>query len=561
MKINRAPYYLGLSLLLGTFPGCAVPDADGPADTFGLDFSMPEGSRTGGAIVFCVDGLTARIFDQMLQGGELPAIKKYFVDRGLYCPQATTNVPSLTLANLVSIVTGRLPGHHGVIGNNWFDRNRLVWRDYGNLAQKNALDRDYTDPTIYEQFHDQITFSVFYQPHRGATKFIENWASAGPPFLLGYFQYVDRLALYRFHIVMDIARQYRQFPAVTTVYQLAPDFRAYRHGLNSKEYRDAIKHTDRQIGRVLGDLARAGLLDKTVLVLISDHGLCQVDRHLDLKEFLRRDVGLAVGTNHWWENDPFEERLDDYRKFSTILFGSGDRYWALCLRKPIRDANGALVGFDPWNIRPSIKDLENYPAGCWYGSGKWQSKAPNEKAGVNLPKVLVEHEAVDAIACLAGTGRARVLRKTGQVEFRQEAGRGGKISYHLVSGKDPLGWEGKVPADMLNGKPAEGREWLKATLGTDFPDLPEQILAYFRAPKAGDVVLFAAPGWDFGTVNHAGHGGLRSEEMIVPLILAGPGVPQGRIQSARVVDLMPTLLKLLNRPVPPNLDGQSLLPE
>jgi len=89
----------------------------------------------------------------------------------------------------------------------------------------------------------------------------------------------------------------------------------------------------------------------------------------------------------------------------------------------------------------------------------------------------------------------------------------------------------------------------------------ERILAYFRSPRAGDMIVFAAPGWDFGGTHKGGHGGIRAEEdMHVPLLLAGPGVPHTRVDVARTVDLAPTLLQLLGKPVPKDYDGQSLLP-
>ena len=102
--------------------------------------------------------------------------------------------------------------------------------------------------------------------------------------------------------------------------------------------------------------------------------------------------------------------------------------------------------------------------------------------------------------------------------------------------------------------------WSAATRDTQFPDLPAQILAYFRAGRAADIAVFAAPSWDFKGRHRAGHGGLRPSDIHVPLLLAGPGVPHGRAISARTVDLMPTLLKLLGEPLPPGVDGIDLLP-
>jgi len=93
-------------------------------------------------------------------------------------------------------------------------------------------------------------------------------------------------------------------------------------------------------------------------------------------------------------------------------------------------------------------------------------------------------------------------------------------------------------------------------------------LAYFRAPRAGDLAIFASPGWDFLSPNRAGHGGLRAyDDMHVPLLLAGPGVPHKTIPAARTVDLVPTLLQLLKtdnpghavKNSPQKFDGQSLI--
>ncbi len=531
-----------LSLILSP-GGCGVPGARGNADSFGLNLAMPAGTLTRGAIVFLVDGVNAEVFDRMLQAGELPAIRKYFLDRGLYGPRATANIPSITLPSLTSIATGRFPGHHGITGNNWFDREGRIWRDYGTIAQKNKLDADYTAPTIFEQFPNLFSCSIFFQPHRGAKKFFENRTSAGPPFFFQWYEFVDRLTLYRLGELAALARKKRQWPAVTVCYLLAADFRAYRHGVRSAQYREALKHTDYQMGRVLGDLERAGLLDKLVIALVSDHGMAQVTRHFPIGSFLSEEIGLDIATEHLWEETRRSWREDYYRRFQAVSYGSGQRYWALCLRRPIRKGGGT-ADFAPWPVRPLPADLEAYPT----SSGE-----------ADLLSVLTGQEAIDAVAYAVGANCVRVRREAGEVEFHQAGGRGREITCRAISGADPLGWKSKVPAEALNGKAMTPRWWSAATADTQFPHLPAQILAYFRAARAADIAVFAAPTWDFKGRDRSGHGGLRAADMHVPLMLAGPGVPHGRIRSAGTVDLMPTLLELLGRPVPPGLDGKDLL--
>ena len=553
MATTRLKHAATFLLCAASLPlaGCGVPGPGGDPGSFGLDLSVgpqaalsADGAKVTGAVVFLVDGLNARIFDEMLTAGDLPRIKEHFVDRGLHAPRAVGNLPSITLANLTSIATGCLPGHHGILGNNWFDREKYLWRNYETIDQKNALDGDYTAPTIFERLSDRFTSSIFFQPHRGAGKWFENALSAAPPYGFGWYELVDRISLYRFGELAGLARDKQQWPAVTICYLLAPDFRAYENGVGSEKYREAIRHTDRQIGRVLGDFQRAGLYDKLAFVLVSDHGLGHVTRHWSLEQSLE-GLGLMVAGKELWEETSKLRRKDYYNKFDAVTYGSGDRYKAVCLRS--REANGDL---QPWPQRPIPVDLVGYPA--MFPDTTVPRKVP-------LLRSLVSPEAVDTVAYASGANLVRIQTMASGAEFSQPRGRGGDITYRLVSGTDPFGWKGKVPDEMLAGKPASGRAWLEATVDTEFPDLPEPLLAYFRAKRRGDIVLFAAPGWDFGKVNKAGHGGLRPSDMHVPLLLAGPGIPHGKLTAARSVDIMPTILHLLGKPIPKDIDGRNLL--
>lgn len=526
--------------------GCGVPRPDGNPTSFGVDFSVPNAPTPTrpSAIVFVVDGVNGSIFEEMLAAGELPALRRYFIDRGLYVRNAVASTPSVTLANETSLVTGLYPGHHGVTGINWFDRNPLIWRNYETIAQKNTLDGDYIARNLYEHFPDRSTYSLFYQPHRGTTKFFENWTSAGPPYFFRWYLFIDRLSLYRFGEMMDLARARGSLPALTIAYLLAPDHFAYDYGVSSEEYRESMRHTDRQIGRVLGDLERAGLLEETVLALVSDHSLLDVHHHFVVERFSREQLGLDVAPGRLWEKQPFEKRLQHYQRYSCVPYGSGDRYAALCLRKPVY-TDGTHVGWEPWPTRPSADDLASYPT----------AHGPTDLLGR-----LMEQEAVNAVAWSVGPDRVRVRLKAGEVEFHQPDGPGGEITCRIIDGADPLGWAGSVPEAMLNGAPADPQRWFEASADTDYPDLPAQIVAYFRAQRAGDIALFAADGWDFNDVHHAGHGGLLPGDLSTPLLLAGPGVPNVTIDHARTVDFVPTLLQLLGRPTSERLDGQSLLP-
>ena len=528
--------------------GCAaMPDQR--RATFGFDFRLPEPPQQTSAVVFFVDGVNPQVFQELLDADRLPNLKKYFMDRGLYIERCVANVPSVTLANETSFVTGLFPGRHGVTGINWFDRNGLIYRNYEEVNQKNTLDGDYTAPTIFERLADKTTFSLFFQAHRGATKFVENWMSAGPPFFFGWYNFVDRIALWRFDIVAHVARTRGEFPALVIAYLLAPDMVAYRSGISSKGYREALIHADAHIGRVLRDFEAAGLLDHLVLVFISDHGMTDVEHHWPIEKFLRDELRLGVAAHELADDFRFESRLNYYRKQSCVLAGSGERYRAVHLRKPRAAAasdTSENVTFENWLMRPSPDDLRAYPT--------------RDGRTVDLSEALRSAEAVDLVAYRPGPNRVHLVTKRGTAEVARPSGEARTFTYQVLKGNDPLGYDALLPPAMLLGRPHSAQEWLEATISTRYPDLVPQIMAYFEAPRAPDLAVFAAPGWDFGNHLKAGHGGVRPEDMFVPLLIAGPGVPHRRHPGpVRAVDVAPTLLELLGRPAPPGLDGRSLL--
>jgi arylsulfatase A-like enzyme len=76
------------------------------------------------------------------------------------------------------------------------------------------------------------------------------------------------------------------------------------------------------------------------------------------------------------------------------------------------------------------------------------------------------------------------------------------------------------------------------------------------------LVVTSDHGEAFGDHGQLGHGTTLYEELVrVPLLVRGPGIPAGRRLPGPVQleDLMPTLLDWLGLPVPPDLDGVSLL--
>jgi len=77
------------------------------------------------------------------------------------------------------------------------------------------------------------------------------------------------------------------------------------------------------------------------------------------------------------------------------------------------------------------------------------------------------------------------------------------------------------------------------------------------------VILWSDHGWHLGEKGITGKNSLWEESTRVPLIIAGPGLPQGQScpQPAELLDLYPSLLDLCGLPLVDGLEGLSLRPQ
>jgi arylsulfatase A-like enzyme len=128
---------------------------------------------------------------------------------------------------------------------------------------------------------------------------------------------------------------------------------------------------------------------------------------------------------------------------------------------------------------------------------------------------------------------------------------GGRYSYRPLTG-DPLaiGAHESLSHDESHD----------VTMDSDYPDAIAQIAHLAGSARSGEIMLSASRNWDYRAkwepIPHvSSHGALHREHMQVPLLLNRParGVPR------RTVDVMPSALTAIGRPVPEGLDGRSFL--
>lgn len=491
-------------------------------------------------VLFFVDGLDPAVLDSLARAGRTPQIKRHLLDRGVQIDHAVTVTPSITFAVNVSLATGQCPGHHGILGNTWFDRDRLIFENYNGVYDYQRVDSEFNPPTVFERAVGRQSATVLTPVHRGSTRHYANWLSTGVTWFFGTLEQVDALTAYRTGQVVREAAAVGRWPDVLWLYFPGVDHIGHHYGKNSPQYADAVVNIDTQVGRVIDVLARAGLYERTLLVFVADHGQEVTDpAHVnDLAGTLRR-MGLNVVTRSR-DSGEYPQRHARLANKRVALIDDGNRRAAVHLR----------VGTE-WSDRPTLGQVERF--GRDFGGARVRhNPAPFwDICLATMPPghlAAVRTRAGEALVT-DGVGRAVVERRIdppgpGGIAVTRTAAEW--FRYTVTSRPDPIRLADHAPARaLLDGQFHSSADWLNATCDAFAPDFVAQIVDYFDSPRSGDIVFFSTGPWQFAEANRGGHGGPTAADMHIPLIFAGAGLPAGRIRTARLVDVTPTLLEYL----------------
>jgi hypothetical protein len=178
----------------------------------------------------------------------------------------------------------------------------------------------------------------------------------------------------------------------------------------------------------------------------------------------------------------------------------------------------------------------------------WGRKSTFEELH-GLVERFLERDEVDIVAGLDERGRARIRSERGEAAAWIDGE--GFINYERLS-DDPFGYNG-LPGRM------SAEEALDLSIDTRYPDALLQIIQLLEAPRTGDLVLSANPGYDLrakheSPEHRSSHGALFREHMLVPVAISAA---VGK-EHMRTVDIYPTILSLMGKPLPDNIDGADL---
>lgn len=488
-----------------------------------------------GVVILFGDALRADVIEQGCRDGTLPSIRRYFHEGGMRCEHAITCIPSITYPVMTTMLTGATPDRHGIVGIWWFDRDAPRLRNYATIRHYRTLNHEFAPEwsTLYERLAPEPSVSVQHPITRGLQWNFDNWAPSGVMWFFGDFTAVDKLTASTLEHVAARANWDRQWPTVLMLYFPGPDALGTDRGASSPEYAWSIRHFDHQVGRVCDWLEREGLLDTTYVVLISDHGLVDTPQHIDLLGLVRDGWGRAA-TNQVVQDGSEQHRRAFWDQYDTVVIDQGTRFGMLYFR-----------GDSGWAEIPAPMEVERII-----------TDRPADQQLWNLP-------GIDVVAYLSPDGDVILRSPRGRARIESRQTDAGREFRYVPIPDDVLGYtaDPSVAAFVSAGFHDE-RAWIDRTADQSYPAVVPYLGPMLEHRRTGEVFVFPEAGF---TLNGepGGHGGLDPAEMRFTLYIRGPGLtPGGTWPVAHMVDIVPTLLNLLNQPTDDlGLQGVPRLPQ
>ncbi|HWD69842.1 MAG TPA: alkaline phosphatase family protein [Solirubrobacteraceae bacterium] len=464
-------------------------------------------------ILVVIDAMKPEMLDRAIASGRAPALKR-IAQQGVYVNDVVAAFPSVTPVCAATITTGVGPDQHLIPSMNWYHRVEQRYVEYGSsfsatrqfgvvrsltdtIYRMNAEHLSHDTPTVFESLDDMglrtagTTYLIYRGRHqhdvaqesalaRLVTSTLFRRTIFGPQELFYADLYASRRTGCRGQLGMPGVRD--QHTGCVGSYLVEhdlfdfmlfslPDNDAWSHRNGPHAQVTSIAAADRQIERLMhaGGGADRFLEDHAVLVT-SDHSQAVVE------ERIRLDLAL-----------------EDFH-----------------VATPSASASlGAELALSPAQRSAMIYvlDLDR-----------------RDELVAAAVEAVIELEGVDLAMWLrdpdAGSPEA-VIRAPGGVELRFAPG--GAL-------QDPRGERWSVDGDLsaLAARIEDGR-----LLCPDYPDALARVWSALRCENAGDVLLSAAPGYEFvdwGGADHVGggsHGSLHRTDSLGALLWCGTG-PDGR---------------------------------
>ena len=307
--------------------------------------------------------------------------------------------PTVTRANVASIVTGHHPGAHGLTANTLvipeFDPHHAIGALEPTLTEVAALHPVLLTPTLGDILHRHGHEYIAVGAGTSGNAYLQNpnaetagGATIHPDFCLPRSLHAELIGLFgpwpdrqgpsapKMDHILRIFTEYvlpERQPAVSMLWLSEPDVSQHAHGVGSPEAVQAIGEADRHFGRLLAWLEERGLSSDTDVIVVSDHGYSTISEIIDIEAQLREagfppadePGGVAVAANGG----------------SVLFYASGDTSHGLADWLTTQPWCGALVASEsagdiPGTLPAALIGLEGPRAPSIAMSFHWDS-TPN----------------------------------------------------------------------------------------------------------------------------------------------------------------------------------------
>lgn len=572
---------------------CSARVGETPANSSN---SQPPASANPGAakpvsdatvVIFFFDGVRPDVLQEMVRMGHMPTFEKMFCSGGTWVKNAIGILPTLTESSFASMMTGTFSDRHNLKMQYCYDRSKGYFVDNMNKWAYPRIAREIRQTgvkALYDYFPDafgggalpiqprapKVLHASLAEWYHRTINVVNIWANM--------LNAMDE-AQTRYALDLIANPQVK----VMVIWYPATDIQSecWPHGQFGRS-RTNVANMDHLLAQVVRRLDQRGRLDKTYFVAFSDHGT----------------VGGNGFMNHMFDV-PKEIIVPHFRIGTRSLFGP----WP-CPGTPrsrfavLGDAEGLVEISLPYKkadsgdlSRPNfLDDLQNYQLADGRRLNamdiltEWTAKGhipASDMVGKPVDFAVARCDRQTVFLQRTTQSEAFITRRQrpdGDMEFKYEPVRGylpGGSRQPIESG-DPLGYldsrsfveavsqNGASVKSWLNGYHT-GREWLKATAGTDYPGCIDAISLFFacrdekKEQNLPDVMLFAAKGWVFipdhpladryDYIPATRHGMAFREATNISLFFSGPGVARGKVleESQRITDILPTVLTMMSK--------------
>ena len=346
--------------------------------------------------------------------------------------------PTVTRVNVSSIVTGCLPGRHGLAGNTFlcrdFDPHRVIPAMEPTLqAIAEATGKTLLVPTLadilgrhgleYVAIGTGTSGNAYQQNPNAATS---GGATIHPDFALPRSLYAELEARFGVWPGQDLPNTARltharrilteyvlaeRNPAVALLWSSEPDKTQHEDGVGTGRANQALHDADAEFGALMDWLEQTGRAAITDVFVASDHGYSTISRVIPVEAMLRdagfaavdRPGGVAVAANGgsalFYVHDGDAEAAARLAGWLTEQDWCGPLFASERVGQPMGTLPASLIGCDgprspdlimsfPWNSAPNPAgyDGQAFATGGTPGQGQHGSMSRHELRNVGLAR-------------------------------------------------------------------------------------------------------------------------------------------------------------------------------